>query len=478
MPRYTLAARRPALRRRRRVLAALAPVVKRQYRRRPTAAYYNKGRGYPRVRGRGGFWGDLWSGIKKATPAGFFSQAGSALGGAFGGPVGGNIGSALGGGLSKLLGFGAYACKQNSLCPGSGNRTQAQVPAMHSAETGIRVVHKEYLCDITSSVAFSNQQVFNINPGLADSFPWLSQIAEQFEEYQPNGIVYYFRATAGDAISSTNNALGTVIMACDYNPINNQFENKISMENTMWSTSGKPSNDNMLPIECGRGENPLQTLWVRNGSQPANTDLRLYDVGVAQVATQGQQTGSVDIGEHWVSYDFTLKKPIIDPTPSGGINPTIHTTHLVNTHSVSTSNYFGTNPNTNIVYTSFPIILGQVPVVFGPTYITLAAGMLGNFCCAVDWVGGATGCVIPSITPSGSAKALNIGLANSTSIDNGSADWAPGTLSTTSTAQMINYYFSMSDPTTQGVLTFGGGTLPTSATVDVKIFPLDPNWTL
>jgi len=120
---------------------------------------------YPRtLRGKGGFFGDAWNWIKKKTPVGALSGIGDAIGGAPGGMIGH--------GLSKILGFGDYEVKSNSLM-----HTNSQVPAMHSAETGVRVVHKEYLQDISSSVAFATAAAYDVNPGLSSAFPWLSAMA-------------------------------------------------------------------------------------------------------------------------------------------------------------------------------------------------------------------------------------------------------------------------------------------------------------
>lgn len=73
-------------------------------------------------------------------------------------------------------------------------------------------------------------------------------------------------------------------------------------------------------IECSRKQNPLGELWVRSGPVPNNADQRLYDLGLFQIATSGQQTPGGQLGELWVSYEIELLKPRILPGTGGNFN--------------------------------------------------------------------------------------------------------------------------------------------------------------
>jgi len=144
------------------------------------------GRNY--VRGRG----------KYNIPKDFFNarQVGGGLGSAVGGLIGsmiapgsgtaigtslGNqIGSALGSGFKAITGWGDYTVSDNSLL-----FPDRAVPSF--GEDTIRVKKKEYICDIDGTSAFSNN-FFAVNPGLNDTFPWLSSIANNYEQYRFNGL--------------------------------------------------------------------------------------------------------------------------------------------------------------------------------------------------------------------------------------------------------------------------------------------------
>jgi len=146
---------------------------------------------------------------------------------------------------------------------------------------------------------------------MIQSFPWLSAIAQQYEEHKPLGIVFEFKSLSADAIaSSTNNTLGGIIMSTDYNATNAAFVNKQQMDNTEYTTSAKPSCSFYHPVECDPRTNPISTLYVRSGAPPSNADLRLYDLGSFQIASFGIQGTSVVAGELWCTYEWEFRKPI------------------------------------------------------------------------------------------------------------------------------------------------------------------------
>jgi len=185
----------------------------------------------------------------------------------------------------------------------------SQIPVIRNSSTGVIIRHKEYLGDILPSTPFASTNFF-INPGLSATFPWLAPIANNFEQYEWRGLVFEFRSMSGDALTSTNTALGTVIMATDYNVLATPFANKSAMENNEYSTSCKPSCGMIHPIECARGQTPVTRLYTRSSTPPANSDQRLYDIGRFQIATQGMQSNGVGvIGELWASYEIKFLKP-------------------------------------------------------------------------------------------------------------------------------------------------------------------------
>lgn len=237
-------------------------------------------------------------------------------------PLAGIIGEGagwLGDKIGTAFGWGAYKVKSNSLIKGmkEGNGP----PYMHSSGTETVIAHREYITDIISSAtpgAFKLDS-FYINPGLNATFPWESYIGLGFEEYEPMGIVFEFKSTSADALNSVNTALGTVIMATNYNAGSPVFTGKVDMENSQYAMSFKPSQSMYHPIECDPSQRPMKSQYIRAAAVPSGQDPKTYDLGNFQIATVGLQGTSVVCGELWVSYQFKLRKPISGPQIGPGI---------------------------------------------------------------------------------------------------------------------------------------------------------------
>jgi hypothetical protein len=266
------------------------------------------------ITGRGGYWGDkfgegasaAWKSLKRATPEGTFSRLGRAAGGAMFGKPGASVGNWLGGGVSGILGFGDYAVKKNDLMMLDEG---VPVPTFQNMNDGVIVCHREYIGDITQTTAFTNNS-FIIQPGDSTTFPWLHQIAAQFEQYEILGMIFQYRSTASDFGTTTNMAMGSVILATEYDTVDSAYGSKLEMENSQYAMSGKPSHDILHPIECDPGVvGPMGLKYIRTGPVPTGKDNRLYDHGNFQLATTGMPANSGTIGELWVTYKIAFYKP-------------------------------------------------------------------------------------------------------------------------------------------------------------------------
>lgn len=271
--------------------------------------------GIGRLRGHGDYTYDKpgpWGRIGSTTGA----MIGSAMGSPYGlGKAGSAIGKKIGSYahyIGKIFGSGDYVTssgqvKHNTLV------NDSQIPSFGGTKSEIRVRHREFLGDVISSStigAFSLQS-YPINPGLNRSFPWLSSVCgASFQQYRLNGMVFEYRSMSADALNSTNTALGSVVMATDYDSADASFTNKQQMENTEFGVSCKPSSCMIHGIECARSQTSVNELYIRAFAVPTGKDPRLYDMGNFQIATVGCQAASVNLGELWVSYDVSLIKSI------------------------------------------------------------------------------------------------------------------------------------------------------------------------
>ena len=126
-----------------------------------------------------------------------------------------------------------------------------------------------------------------------------------------------FKTTCGDAISSTNSALGEVVISTNYNSVSpfTTSSTKSQLLNEEYATSTKPSMSAIHAIECAPTQSPLTRLYTRGTSTNAaatGADLRLYDLGSLAVGTFGQQAASATLGELWITYEVILFKPRIN----------------------------------------------------------------------------------------------------------------------------------------------------------------------
>lgn len=211
--------------------------------------------------------------------------------------------------LFSFFGSGDYTLKANSLVDGGGSTNQAMVVASGGRE--VRIQFREYLGDVISAPngAF-DIRAYSINPGLATSFPWLNAIANQFDQWQPHGIVYEFKSTSSEYVSQQS--LGSVIMATEYDVYDDPFTSKQGMLNSAYSSECKPSINMVHGIECAPRDTPNRIFYTRhiNDSNSLNRDLTDCDIGTFYVATQGMASGSpaLNLGSLYVHYDITFRK--------------------------------------------------------------------------------------------------------------------------------------------------------------------------
>lgn len=209
-------------------------------------------------------------------------------------------------GMPTIFGSGSYSMNQNSMWDSA-----AQVPVMHSASEKVVFRHREFISDIYANGNAFTQTTLSINPGLPETFPYLSTVANAFQEYSFKGLVFEYRSTSATAlVSGTNTALGTVALCAQYRTDSPLFVSKSQLLNEMWAVDCKPSENVLLPIECDPRENYTKIQYVRSTDVPAGSDVKTFDLARLVVATSGFPTGSTNIvGELWASYEVELYKP-------------------------------------------------------------------------------------------------------------------------------------------------------------------------
>nr|QKV51288.1 putative capsid protein [Crucivirus sp.] len=334
--------------------------------------------------------------------------------------------------IARVDGPGAYTIRKNSLMSGS------QTPAMHSVEDGVRIRHREYVQDVKTATAFTNQ-TFVMNPGLAEVFPWLSAIAQNFEEYEWLGLMVHFKSTCSDAIaSSTNLALGTMILAAEYNVNQAAYVNKQQMENSYFAMSSKPSCDMLMPVECDPKDNPLAVHYIRTGAVPSGQDARMYDMCNVQLASVGAQA-AFNTGELWITYDVILRKPQLD----SGLALAAASAHYSLVAPAVTTAYFGTSQVAKY---------DSIGLTVTGTAFSFPIGQAGVYLVSWSARGASTASLVAPTTTLTNCTALQI-WAND-------AATSMNTLgSPTSTIVQLEFVISITDPNQLCTVTLSAGTL-------------------
>jgi len=269
-----------------------------------------------------------------------------------------------------------------------------QIPAFGDMSFATIVRHREFIQDITASgfTTFTNL-AFALNPGMQETFPWLAQIAINYDQYQFIGVVFEFRTTSSD--TATTLAMGSVIMATDYDSAEANYGNKQQMENSQYCTSAKPSHSFMHAIECDPGCTSTPIKYVRGAAPPAGTDIRQYDHGKFQIATVGLPVASGNLGELWVTYEVALYKPQLQ---NQGFQFASH-------FGVTGGGFATGTPFTNA--TVAPKVGSNISVVLNGALdrLEFAAGLpVGPYMVQIIWVGG------PTVNAVGMSATLSAGL--------------------------------------------------------------------
>jgi hypothetical protein len=295
--------------------------------------------------GDGDYWSDLGTKVRSSVRSFIPKDVGhwgSRIGGALlgggaaveGGPLGMLAGATAGwdegAKASKWFGWGDYT---NQIMNGTSDPSAPVILNSTDLSGDVYISQREFVGNIVVNSPTSagggtssfELREFDINPGLKNTFPFLSQIAQNFEMYELQGCIFQFKSTYGESVSGANN-LGKVIMATNYDPSAPIFHDTVRMQNYDYSNACRPSDSMLHGVETASSKRATDMLYVRSSEE--TRDKIFSDIGKFQVATEGVplQTGATSsiIGELWVSYRVKLSRSKLRDTSLGGATDSIH----------------------------------------------------------------------------------------------------------------------------------------------------------
>jgi hypothetical protein len=187
-------------------------------------------------------------------------------------------------GFSKIWGYGDYSMSQNSCF----DSTSQQVPFMHSSKSTFRLKNREYLFDLTGTTSGFAPFRLGINPTNSTLFPYLANIAGNFQEYRWMGLAFEYKTTCATAVAnSTNPSMGKVVMSIQYDVDQANPADQRTMLNTMWAVDGVVYKDILLPVECAPDLNPTGIYYMNSSNVPSLPgDARFSFIGNLMLADQ------------------------------------------------------------------------------------------------------------------------------------------------------------------------------------------------
>jgi len=386
---------------------------------------------------------------RKPTP---FADAGAIVGhnvgSFFGYPMLKGLGRWLGSGIGRIMGSGDYTTtgtrpKYNVLT------SDVQVPQFSTTRQTNIVCHREYLGDVQGTTAFSVTR-YPLNPGLPQTFPWLSTVAENYQEYRIHGLIFEYRSLLTDFV--TGGSPGVIIMATSYNADAPQYVSKQEMENSEYAVATKPTTNLIHGVECATSETILPEKFIRSGTLTSNLDLKMYDLGWVQVGTQGNPTQA--IGELWVSYCVEFFKPTLPRTVGGNAPGAV----------VHRTGYSATNPLGLVQISSS----GSLNMTVNTNTVTWFGEPANRYQVVLTWLG-----TTAQIFQEPTQSSIGLTYVQSATVS-GSA--GPGTVISASVS--YQYACSLSSPGMVSLTLNGNGNYPTGTTdVTIQVLTADPAMT-
>jgi len=252
---------------------------------------------------------------------------------------------------------------------------RSEVPVSFSSKVSVKkprlggsgrlnVTHAEFLSDVTTDVGYKggfNVMQVSINPGLAKVFPWLSNIARNFQEYQFKKLTFYF---VSECSSST---AGQFAITASYDPslpapsLESDFSNYEGMiTDNVWK--------NVTFDVSPKGMNSQLHYYVR-GSNPntviKNEDIKLLDCANVYLAYTNA-AAATSLGKVWVEYSVDLLRPFSNT----GYQQTINTNSF---------NIFAGSSSKLLPFGSTSTMLSSISGKF-------TSGNWSNFCSTNTWI--------------------------------------------------------------------------------------------
>jgi len=261
-----------------------------------------------------------------------------------------------------------------NVAPASISRKVSMAKPLWRSQNGKTIItHSEYIGAVPGSTGFSSVQ-YPVNPGTTTVFPWLANIAGNYDRYHWRKLQFYFVPAAA---TSTK---GRIALSWSYDalqplPLNSQqaFSMTPNDETSVWSdaTINIPPRRHPEPLYVRQLGSSSNVEAISRTTATAFQDLKTTDMGALFVTTN-LCTDSSTIGELYVHYEVELLDPTFNPNTGFGEVYNASGLTIANVFP-STSSIIGSilsaSPNTNTICFLVPGTY-RVSFYFGGTVLT------------------------------------------------------------------------------------------------------------
>lgn len=184
-------------------------------------------------------------------------------------------------------------------------------PAAYSTMSNgdLRVARREYVRAIIADDEVFHVNSFHINPG-KEMFPWLSQVSDNFEEYVFEKLSFEYKPVISSATYS--GSMGSVVCAVLYNAGASDLDTYPKIVEYSGSVEKRICDPLFLKVNVSKNTHAGEDHYIRTGGVPIGEDIKTYDIGKLNVATDHVSSSfpaGTLLGHIYADYVVILRKP-------------------------------------------------------------------------------------------------------------------------------------------------------------------------
>lgn len=187
----------------------------------------------------------------------------------------------------------------------------AVAPARFStlANGDIRIVRREYLKAVLSPASTFEVEHSHLNPG-KEVFHWLSQVADNYEEYVFEKLSFEYKPVISSATYS--GSMGSIVVAVLYNAGAQELDTYAKMVEYSGAIEKRICDPLVMKVNVSKNTHAGEDHYIRTGDVPTGEDIKTYDIGKLLVAvdhvSSSFPSGTL-LGHMYADYSVILRKP-------------------------------------------------------------------------------------------------------------------------------------------------------------------------